>query len=104
MGSKLLTVMTAWRRGWDRVISFFAFPPEVRKVVSTTNSLESVDAQLREVIETRSHFPSDNAATKRLWLALRNITADWHRAAHDWKAAMRQFAILYEDRITRPGY
>jgi transposase-like protein len=102
-GSKLPTVMAAWRRGWDRVIPFFAFPPEVRKVVYTTNSLESVNAQLRKIIKTRGHFPSDDAATKLLWLALRNITADWHRAAHDWKAAMRQFAILYEDRFTRPG-
>ncbi|MEX3640501.1 transposase, partial [Paraburkholderia sp. BR14427] len=82
------TVMAAWRRAWVRVIPFFAFPPEVRKVIYTTNSLESVNAQLRKIIKTRGHFPSDEAATKLLWLALRKITSDWHRAAHDWKAAM----------------
>ncbi|MBW9139944.1 IS256 family transposase, partial [Rhizobium pusense] len=94
-GSRFPTVIAAWRRAWDRVIPFFAFPPEVRKVIYTTNSLESVNAQLRKIIKTRGHFPSDDAATKLLWLALRKITSDWSRAAHDWKAAMRQFAILY---------
>ncbi|GAB6852899.1 hypothetical protein JCM10599A_67030 [Paraburkholderia kururiensis] len=72
-------------------------------MIYTTNSLESVNAQLRKIIKTRGHFPSDDAATKPLWLALRKITAEWHRAAHDWKVAMRQFAILYEDRFTRPS-
>lgn len=60
-----------------------------------------MNAQLRKIVKTRGHFPTDDAATKLLWLALRNITADWNRAAHDWKAAMNQFAILYEDRFTR---
>ncbi|WP_309243999.1 transposase [Caballeronia sp. EK] len=69
----------------------------------TTNSLESVNAGLPKIIKTHGHFPSDDAATKLLWLGLRNITDDWHRAARDWKAAMRQFAILYEDRFTRLG-
>jgi putative transposase len=65
------------------------------------DAIESVNAQLRKIVKTRGHFPTDEAATKLLWLALRNITADWSRAAHDWKAAMNQFAILYEDRFTR---
>ncbi|MFP3570451.1 transposase, partial [Paraburkholderia sp. SIMBA_030] len=75
--------------------------PAVRKVIYTTNAIESVNARLRKIVKTRGHFPTDEAATKLLWLALRNITADWSRAAHDWKAAMNQFAILYEDRFTR---
>jgi transposase-like protein len=100
-GQKFPTVVAAWRRAWDRVIPFFAFPPAVRKVIYTTNAIESVNARLRKVVKTRGHFPTDEAATKLLWLALRNITADWSRAAHDWKAAMNQFAILYEDRFTR---
>ncbi len=85
--------MAAWRRAWDRVIPFFAFPPAVRKVIYTTNAIESVNAQRRKIVKTRGHFPTDEAATKLLWLALRNITADWSRAAHDWKAAMNQCAI-----------
>lgn len=66
----------------------------------TTNAIESVNARLRKIIKTRGHFPSDDAATKLIWLALRNITADWGRAAKDWKEAMNQFAILYADRFT----
>jgi len=100
-GQKFPTVVAAWRRAWDRVIPFFAFPPEVRRVIYTTNALESVNGQLRKIIKTRGHFPSDDAASKLIWLALRNITADWGRAAHRWKEAMNQFAILYADRFTR---
>jgi putative transposase len=103
-GIKFPTVAAAWRRAWDRVIPFFAFPPEVRKVIYTTNAIESVNARLRKIIKTRGHFPSDDAATKLIWLALRNITADWGRPANTWKMAMNQFAILYEDRFTQPTY
>ncbi len=70
-------------------------------MIYTTNAIESVNAQLRKIIKTRGHFPSDDAASKLIWLALRIITADWGRAARDWKAAMNQFAILYQDRFTR---
>ncbi|GAB1414094.1 hypothetical protein MASR1M97_28300 [Candidatus Desulfobacillus denitrificans] len=79
---------------------FFAFPPPIRKVIYTTNAIESINARLRKIIKTRGHFPSDEAATKLIWLALRNITADWGRAAQDWKEAMNQFAILYAERFT----
>jgi len=100
-GCKFPTVVAAWRRAWDRVIPFFAFPPAVRKVVYTTNAIESIHARLRKIIKTRGHFPSDAAATKLIWLALRNITADWGRAAKEWREAMNQFAIAYGDRFTR---
>ncbi len=103
-GIKFPTVAAAWRRAWDKVIPFFAFPPEVRKVIYTTNAIESVNARLRKIIKTRGHFPSDDAATKLIWLALRNITADWGRPANTWKLAMNQFAILYEDRFTQPAH
>lgn len=101
-GQKFPTVVAAWRRAWSHVIPFFAFPPAVRKVIYTTNAIESVNAQLRKILKTRGHFPSDEAAAKLIWLALRNITAKWSHAAHDWKAAMNQFAILYQDRFTQP--
>jgi putative transposase len=100
-GRKFPTVVAAWRRAWDRVIPFFAFPPEIRRVIYTTNAIESVNARLRKIIKTRGHFPSDDAASKLIWLALRNITADWGKAAHHWKEAMNQFAILYAERFTR---
>ena len=102
-GLQFPTVVASWRRAWTQVIPFFAFPPEVRRVIYTTNALESVNARLRKIIKTRGHFPTDEAATKLLWLALRNITATWVRGARTWKAAMNQFAILYEDRFTAPN-
>lgn len=100
-GQQYPTVVAAWRRAWDRVIPFFVFPPAIRKVIYTTNAIESINSQLRKIIKTRGHFPTDDAATKLIWLALQNITANWGSAAHDWKAAMNQFAILYGDRFTR---
>lgn len=103
-GQRYPTVTAAWRRAWDRVIPFFAFPPEVRRVVYTTNAIESVHSRLRKIIKTRGHFPSDDAASKLIWLALRNITADWSRAAKEWKLAMNQFAILFEGRFTQVAH
>ena len=102
-GQKFPTVVAAWRRAWDRVIPFFAFPPAIRRVIYTTNAIESINARLRKIIKTRGHFPSDEAATKLMWLALRNITTDWGRAAKEWKDAMNQFAILYAERF-RPTH
>lgn len=98
-GKKFPTVVAAWRRAWDKVIPFFAFPAHIRQVIYTTNAIESVNARLRKIIKTRGHFPNDEAATKLIWLALRNITADWDRAGRNWKEAMNQFAILYDNRF-----
>jgi putative transposase len=101
-GQRFPTVVASWRRAWTHVIPFFAFPPEVRRVIYTTNALESVNARLRKILKTRGHFPNDEAATKLIWLALRNITGSWgQKAANYWHLAMNQFAILYEDRFTR---
>lgn len=100
-GVKFPTVVGAWRRVWDKVIPFFTFPPEVRRVIYTTNAIESVNSRLRKILKTRGHFPSDEAATKLIWLALRNITVNWARASPHWKAAMNQFAILYKERFTQ---
>jgi transposase-like protein len=103
-GRKFPTVVAAWRRAWDHVIPFFTFPPAIRRVIYTTNAIESINSQLRKIIKTRGHFPSDDAASKLIWLALRNITADWGQPAHHWKEAMNQFAILYADRFTREAW
>ena len=102
-GRRFPTVVAAWRRAWAQVIPFFTFPPEIRRVIYTTNAIESVNAQLRKIIKTRGHFPTDDAANKLIWLALRNITADWGKPAHHWKEAMNQFAILYDDRFNVAG-
>ena len=100
-GQRFPTVVGSWRRAWDRVIPFFAFPPAVRKLIYTTNAIESLHSQLRKIIKTRGHFPSDDAATKLIWLALRNIGRDSSRSVREWRDAMNQFAIAYGDRFTR---
>jgi putative transposase len=99
-GTRFPTVVASWRRAWTHVIPFFAFPPEVRRAIYTTNALESVHAQLRKIIKTRGHFPTDEAATKLLWLALRNITRRWTMPVRPWREAMSQFALLYQERFT----
>jgi len=78
-----------------------AFHEMAIPAVYTTNAIESINSQLRKIIKTRAHFPSDDAATKLIWLALRNITDDWGNPARDWNEAMNQLAIVYEDRFTR---
>ena len=100
MGARFPTIVASWRRAWTHVIPFFAFPPEIRRVIYTTNALESVHAQLRKIIKTRGHFPTDEAATKLLWLALLNITRRWTMPVRPWREAMSQFALLYQDRFT----
>ncbi len=100
LGEHFPTVAASWRRAWTHVIPFFAFPPAVRRILYTTNALENVHRQLRKIIKTRGHFPNDDAATKLLWLALRNITLKWVSRVTAWPAAMNQFAILYGDRFT----
>ena len=99
-GTKYPTIADSWRRAWEHVIPFFAFPPEVRRVIYTTNVIESLHMQLRKIIKNRGHFPSDEAATKLLWLALRNVLSKAVRSTREWKSAMNQFAILYGDRFT----
>jgi transposase-like protein len=101
-GTRFPMIAPAWHRAWTHVVPFFAFPPDVRRVIYTTNTLENVNRQVRKTLKTRGHFPNDDAATKLIWLALRHVMAGWHRPAPTWKAAMNQFAILYEDRFTQP--
>jgi len=99
-GQKFPTVTAMWRRQWQQVIPFFAYPPEVRKIIYTTNAIESMHMQLRKIVKNRGHFPNDEAASKLLFLALRNIEKDWKMPPVTWKQAANQFAILYGERFT----
>lgn len=99
-GQKCPPIAQAWRRQWTQVIPFFAYPPDVRRIIYTTNAIESLHMQLRKIVKNRGHFPSDEAATKLLFLALRNITKDWIMAPRTWKQAANQFAILFGERFT----
>lgn len=102
-GQKYPPIVSAWRRQWEQVIPFFAFPLEVRRVLYTTNAIESLHMQLRKALKVRGHFPSDEAALKLLYLVLRNVTRRWTKTPTAWKAAMNQFAILYPDCFTPEG-
>lgn len=81
-------IVPAWEKTWEHAIPFFAFPPDIRRIIYTTNAIESVNAQLRKIIKTHGEFPANEAALKLLWLAIRNITITWGRATHFWTAAM----------------
>ena len=100
-GQRFQLVVKTWRAAWPQVIPFFAFPPEVRRVIYTTNQVESVHARLRRAIKTRGHFPTDDAALKLIWLVLRNVSAKWTHASRHWKPALTAFAIAYGDRFLR---
>jgi putative transposase len=102
-GKRYPTIVASWRRNWERVIPFFAYPLDVRRVLYTTNAIESLHMQLRKITKNRGHFPSDEAATKLLYLALRNVTAKWTNAGREWKPALTQFAIHFADRFAAVG-
>lgn len=97
-GSKYPTIPALWQRHWTEVIPFFAFPPEIRKVIYTTNAVESLNMSLRKALKTRGAFPSEEAALKVMYLALRNLIRKWDRP-QKWKAALNRFTILWGDRI-----
>jgi len=96
---KYPTIAAAWRRNWERLAVFFAYPPDIRRVIYTTNAIESTNMGVRKVVKTRGSFPTDEAALKLVYLALRNITARWTMPVKEWRAALNRFAILFEDRM-----
>jgi putative transposase len=98
-GQKYPAIAQSWRRNWEQVIPFFAFPTAVRRIIYTTNAIESLHSEVRKAVRVRGHFPNDEAATKLIWLALRNITAKWNRPPIAWHAAKAQFAIQFEERF-----
>ena len=81
------------------MIPFFAFAPELRKILYTTNAIESLNAQVRKAVRVRGHFPSEEAATKLIWLVLRNVQARWKNPPISWHAAKAQLAIQFEERF-----
>jgi len=97
-GHKYKAIGKLWKENWERVIPFFAFPEEVRKVIYTTNAVEGLHRGLRKIIKNRGSFPSEEAALKLLYLALQNISQKWETVQH-WREALNQFEILWGDRI-----
>jgi len=95
------TISQMWRRNWERLTPFFAYPADIRKVIYTTNAVESLNMSLRKVIKTRGSFPTQEAALKLLYLALQHITKKWTMPVQNWKAALQRFAILFGDRVPK---
>ena len=96
-------IAQAWRRQWPQVVPFFAYPPEVRLILYSTNAIESLHMQVRKIVKNRGHFPNDDAARKLLFLALRNIAKKWTIMPHRfWRPAANQFTIMFGPRFTRP--
>ena len=95
-----LPIGQSWRRNWSRLTPFFDYPPEIRKVIYTTNAIESVNMSLRKLTKNRGSFPSDEALLKLFYLALRNISQKWSMPIRDWKAALTRFTIEFGDRLS----
>ena len=97
-GERYPAIVPGWERNWERLTPFFGFPPEIRRVVYTTNAIESLNYSLRKIIKGRGAFPHDDAIRKILYLGLKNASKKWTMPIRDWKAALNQFIILFGDR------
>lgn len=93
------TISQIWLRHWENITPFFAYPPEIRKVIYTTNAIESMNMTLRKVMKNKRIFPSDEAAFKQIYLALQNISKKWTLPIRDWKPALARFMIEFEGRV-----
>jgi transposase-like protein len=100
-GTRYPAIGKQWRSSWDELTFFFSYPPEIRRVIYTTNAIESLNSSLRRVLKTRGALPSDDAVLKLLYLALARISSRWSRPIQNWKAAMLRFEIDYGERLTR---
>ena len=100
-GRKYPAIAQCWRRNWERVIPFFAFPEAVRRIIYTTNAIEALNSKLRRAVRARGHFPTDDAATKLLFLVLRETAREWKMPPREWYEAKTQFAIMFQERFVQ---
>jgi len=98
-GDRYPTISKSWRANWQRLIPFFAYPAEIRRIIYTTNAIESLNNSLKKTIKNRASFPNDEAAVKLLYLSLKNIMKKWTMPVRNWGTALNQFAVLYDDRM-----
>ena len=94
-------ISPSWRSDWDRLTVMFDFPPAIRKVIYTTNAIESLNYSMRKILKNRGAFPTDDSILKIFYLALKNVAKRWTMPIRDWKSALNQFVILYGDRVTQ---
>jgi len=98
-GRKYPAIAQSWRRHWNQVIPFFAFPEGVRRIIYTTNAIEALNSKLRRAVRTRGHFPGDDAAMKLLYLVLNHTADEWKRPPREWFEAKTQFAVIFGERF-----
>jgi len=98
-GAEYPPIVQSWQRNWARIVPFFDYPAEIRKVIYTTNAIESVNMSLRKVTKTRGSFPTDDALIKLFYLAIRNISKKWTMPIQNWKAALNRFTIMFDERM-----
>ena len=100
-GMRYPAISQSWRRAWAEVIPFFAFPNEVRRIIYTTNAIEALNSKLRRAVRARGHFPSDEAATKLLYLILNRSEKEWKMPPREWTMAKAQFAVIFGERFIK---
>ena len=98
-GQRYPAITQSWRRNWQHVVPFFAYPESVRRIIYTTNAIEALNAKLRRAVRTRGHFPNDDAAMKLLYLVLNHAAAEWKRPPREWCEARTQFAVVFGERF-----
>ena len=99
LAARYPAIAPSWRRAWSEVIPFLDYPPEVRRLIYTTNAIEALNSKIRRAVRTRGHFPSDDAAAKLIYLALNATSQEWKRSVREWHAVKSQFAIMFENRF-----
>lgn len=99
LAARYPAIAPSWRRAWNEVIPFLDYPPEVRRLIYTTNAIEALNSKIRRAVRSRGHFPSDEAAAKLIYLALNATSVEWRRSVREWHAVKSQLAIMFEDRF-----
>jgi putative transposase len=99
LAARYPAIAPSWRRAWNEVVPFLNYPPEVRRLIYTTNAIEALNSKIRRAVRTRGHFPSDEAAAKLIYLALNATSVEWKRSVREWHAVKSQFAIMFEERF-----
>jgi putative transposase len=100
-GQKYPAIGMSWRRAWNEVVPFYAFPKDVRRLIYTTNAIEALNSKLRRAVRARGHFPTDEAALKLLFLVLNRSEKEWTMPAREWHMAKAQFAVLFGQRFNK---
>lgn len=93
------SIAKSWRNNWERITPLFSYTEDIRKAIYTTNAIESLNMSIRKVTKNRGHFPSDKAMFKLVYLALKNISRKWTMPIRDWKSALNQFSIIFDEGI-----